>query len=139
MSRRREANRAEAIIRRSGAIIMLLLLWVMAIAAPGFLRGKSVADAVAALFTALTFFVGLLGVITILGLVVWFKVLKGPRERTTITSSSQRPSPASPAASVLTCADCGAPITSGIANYCHNRPSTFGGKSLCMPCQVRYR
>lgn len=138
MSRRREANRAEAIVRGGGAIIMLVVLLGMVNGAPAFLRGKNPSEAIATLLSTLMLFAGLLGAITIIGLVVWFKVMKGPRNPVTNTGNSQYfygPSP-SPA---LRCADCGTSITAGIANYCQKRTSIFDGKSICMPCQARYR
>jgi hypothetical protein len=141
MSRRREANRSEAIVRGIGAIIMVILLWGMVNGTPGML--KNPADAIGIVLSALMLLVILGGATTVLGLIVWVIVLKRPRNQTTRISSSQsysRPSARlSAAPSVLTCADCGAPITSGIADYCYKRSRTFGGKSLCMSCQTRYR
>ncbi len=92
MSRRREANRAEAIVRGIGAIIMLILLWGMVNGAPGFLRGKNPTDAIAGLMSALVLFVGLFIAISVIGLVVWLIILKRPQKPAS-NAVSNPPSP----------------------------------------------
>ena len=139
MSRRKEANRAEAIVKAIGAIIMLLLLFSMVHGTPGWLPGKNPGDPIAGLLTTLKFFVGLFVVITVVGLLVWIIVLKGPRKRASNPGANQFSSRPGPNSSALSCADCGTGITSGIANYCQNRRQIFNGKSLRMPCQTHYR
>jgi hypothetical protein len=136
MRRRREANRAEAIIRGIGALVMLILLWFLVHALPGSLLAKKPGDPITGLLTTLALFVALFGAITVLGLVVWLKVLKHPRHQPNNPGNTQSRSPS--AAPPLSCADCGAPITPAIANYCHKHLHTPAGKSLCLPCQARY-
>ncbi len=81
MSRRREANRAEAIVKGIGAIILLLLLFIMVQVLPGILTGKEpqeLMNTVIRIIGAFAFLVGLVGVI---GLIVCVKVLKGKGKR----------------------------------------------------------
>lgn len=136
MSRRKEANRAEAIVRAIGAIIMLLFLWAMV---QGVGHGNNPGDAIAGLLSTLTFFVLLFGAITVIGLLVWFIVLKGPRRQTSTSSSQTAPTPTRTQQSSPICEDCGTSITLGIANYCQSRSHTFQSKLLCMSCQIGYR
>jgi hypothetical protein len=76
MSRRKEANRAEAIVRGVGAFVMLLLLAVMAFALPHFLKGRDTKQCMDMMMHFIEAFVLLMGTIGVTGLVVWFKVLK---------------------------------------------------------------
>ena len=76
MSRRREANRAEAIVKGVGALVMLLLLAIMAFALPHFLKGKDTRQMMDTMIYIIGAFVLLMGLIVVAGLVVWFKVLK---------------------------------------------------------------
>jgi hypothetical protein len=136
MSRRKEANRAEAIVRAIGAIIMLLFLWGM-VAGVG--HGKNQGDPIAGLLSTLTFFVLLFGAITVVGLIVWFIVLKRPRRHTSTLSTRTAPTPTRAQQSSVTCADCGTSITPRIVNYCQGHAHMFHSKLLCMPCQNGYR
>jgi hypothetical protein len=76
MSRRKEANRAESIVKGVGAIIMVLVLAVMVDALPQILKGKSTDEVIRTMLHLLMGFALLGGAIVVIGLVVWFKVLK---------------------------------------------------------------
>jgi hypothetical protein len=76
VSRRKEANRAEAIVKAVGAIIMVLVLAGMVYALPQILKGK---DTGAVMDTMIHIIIGfaVFGlVIGVIGLIVWIKVLK---------------------------------------------------------------
>ena len=73
MSRRREANRAEAIVRGIGAIIMLLILAAMVYAIPQILKGKSTDEMIRTMLHILMGLAVLAGAVTVIGLIVWFK------------------------------------------------------------------
>ncbi len=74
MNRRREANRAEAIVRGIGAIVMLLVLYVLVRNLPGMLQGKSTQEMMSTMFRAVAVFAGAGIAIGIIALVVWYKV-----------------------------------------------------------------
>ncbi len=81
MSRRREANRAEAIVRGVGALFMLLVLVVMIYALPQILEGKSPKEMLETMMHTIVGFVVLGGVISVIGLIVWIKVIRGKKGR----------------------------------------------------------
>ena len=76
MSRRKEANRAEAIVRGIGAIVLLLILLTMVYALPNILKGKSTDEMLRTMLHVLMGFALLAGAVVAIGLIVWFKVLK---------------------------------------------------------------
>lgn len=79
MSRRKEANRAEAIIRAVGGFIMVAVLAAMVFAMPHIVKGKNVHEMMQIMFRMLFGYVALLIIIGVIGLVVWFRILKGKR------------------------------------------------------------
>ncbi len=80
MSNRKQANRAEGIVRAVGAFIMVIFLAVMVFSVPHLVKNKSADETMHAMLTMITAFVGLCIALGILGVIVWFKVLKGKRK-----------------------------------------------------------
>ncbi len=81
MSRRKEANRAEAIVRAVGGFIMIAVLLGMVFAMPHIGKGKNVHEMIQIMFGML-FGYALLGlIIGVIALVLWFRVLKGKGKR----------------------------------------------------------
>jgi heme A synthase len=78
--RRREANRAEAIVKGVGAIILLLLLLVIVQVLPGMLKGKEPGEMMNAMMHVIVGFAMLCGLVAVVGLIVWVKVVKGRRK-----------------------------------------------------------
>jgi drug/metabolite transporter (DMT)-like permease len=76
MSRRKEANRAEAIVRGVGALVMVLVLAVMIFALPQILKGKDTGQMMDTMIHMVVGFAVFGLVIGVIGLIVWFKVLK---------------------------------------------------------------
>jgi len=76
MSRRKEANRAEAIVRGIGAIVLLLILAVMVYALPNILKGQSTDEMLRTMLHSLFGIALLSGAVVVIGLIVWFTVLK---------------------------------------------------------------
>ena len=139
MSRPREANRAEAIVKGIGGIVMLLLLWCRVKGWLGSPGTRNPGDAIAWLLGMLKLFVVLVGAITVIGLIVWLIVLKGPRNLASSATTTPNHTQPSARSSALSCADCGSAITPGIARYCRKNSKIFEGRSLCMSCQAHYR
>jgi hypothetical protein len=76
MSRRKEANRAEAIVKGVGAIVLLLILLAMVYAVPHLMKGKNTDEMLHSMLDMLLGFALLAGTVVVIGLIVWFKVLK---------------------------------------------------------------
>jgi hypothetical protein len=76
MSRRRQANRAEAIVRGVGAIGMLVLLLVMVQVLPQILKGKNPGEMINTMMQMVLGFAFVGGLVGVIGLVVWLKVIK---------------------------------------------------------------
>ena len=74
MSRRREANRAEAIVRGVGAIMLLLLLLGVTQVLPQILKGKDTHEMMSTMMQIIVGFTILCGLVGVIGLVVWVKV-----------------------------------------------------------------
>lgn len=74
MGRRRDANRAEAIVRLAGAMALLIILFITIQVLPGILKGKRSDEMMPIMFKIIVGFIGLAAVISVLGLVVWWKV-----------------------------------------------------------------
>ncbi len=74
MSRRKEANRAEAIVKGVGALIMVLVLAVMVYALPQILKGKDTGQMMDTMIHMIVGFAVLGLVIGVIGLIVWIKV-----------------------------------------------------------------
>jgi hypothetical protein len=74
MSRRKEANRGEAIVRGIGGLVMVVVLAIMVYAVPQFLKGKDSQDAIKTALNALLGFTALGLTIGVVGLVVWWRV-----------------------------------------------------------------
>jgi hypothetical protein len=79
MSRRREANRAEAIVRGVGAIILLLLLFCLVQVLPRILKGKDTHEMMSTLMQIIVGFTILVLLVGVVGLIVWIKVRKGKK------------------------------------------------------------
>lgn len=77
MSRRREANRAEANVKGVGAIILLLLLGTMTQVLPQIFKGKDTHEMMSTMMQIITGFAILCGLVVVIGLIVWVKVLNG--------------------------------------------------------------
>jgi uncharacterized membrane protein len=75
MSRKR-ANKAEAIVRGIGAVVMLILLYVATLLLPRILKGQSTDEMIRTMIRFIVAFVALGGVITTVGLIVCFKARK---------------------------------------------------------------
>jgi hypothetical protein len=74
MSRRREANRAEAIVRGVGAIMLLLLLLGVTRVLPQMLNGKDPKEMMSTMMLIITGFAMLTGFVVVVGLIVWVTV-----------------------------------------------------------------
>jgi protein-S-isoprenylcysteine O-methyltransferase Ste14 len=81
MGHRRQADRAEAIVKGVGAIIMLLVLLVMVRGLPQILKGKDTGDAIGTMLQMIIWFAMLGGLVVVVGLIVWFKVQKAAKKR----------------------------------------------------------
>jgi hypothetical protein len=81
MSRRREANHAEAIVKGIGAIILLLLLFITIQVLPGILKGKEPQEMLNTAMKIIFAFAFLSILVGVIGLIVWLKVLKGKGKR----------------------------------------------------------
>jgi Na+/serine symporter len=79
MSRRRKANRAEAIVTGVGAIILLLLLGIMTQVLPQILKGKDTHEMMSTMMQIIVGFAILCGLVVVIGLIVWVKVRKGKK------------------------------------------------------------
>lgn len=80
MSRRRKANRAEAIVKGVGAIILLLLLLGLTQVLPQMLNGKEPGEMMSTMMHVILGFAMLCGLVAVVGLIVWVKVMKGRRK-----------------------------------------------------------
>lgn len=76
MSRRRQANRAEAIVRGIGALLLLFLLAAMVFAMPQILKGQSPNEMIGTMLHMVMAFAILVGAVIVMGLVVWIIVLR---------------------------------------------------------------
>ncbi len=74
MSRRKEANRAEVIVRGVGTLILVLVLAVMLFALPHILKGKSTQEMMDTMMHIILGFAVLVVVTGVIGLIVWVKV-----------------------------------------------------------------
>jgi hypothetical protein len=79
MSRRR-ANRAEAIVKGVGAIILLFLLLGVTQGMPKILNGKNPNEMIGTMFQIIVGFAFLTGLVAVIGLIVWVKVRNGRRK-----------------------------------------------------------
>jgi hypothetical protein len=79
MSRRR-ANRAEAIVKGLGAIILLFLLLGVTQGMPQILSGKNPSEMIGIMFQIIVGFAFLTGLVAVIGLIVWVKVRNGRRK-----------------------------------------------------------
>jgi uncharacterized membrane protein YsdA (DUF1294 family) len=76
MSRRKEANRAEAIVKGIGSIVLLLILGMMVFVLPTILKGKNTDQMLRTMLHTIMIFAVLAGAVGVISLIVWFKVLK---------------------------------------------------------------
>lgn len=74
MSRRKEANRAEAIVKGVGALIMVLVLAGMVYALPKILKGKDTGAVMDTMMHMILGFAVFALVIGVIGLIVWINV-----------------------------------------------------------------
>jgi len=81
MSKRKEANRAEAIVRGIGAIVLLILLFGVVYALPQILKGKSTDEMLRTMEHTHTVLELLGAAVVAIGLIVWVIVLKGKRKQ----------------------------------------------------------
>jgi hypothetical protein len=133
MSRRRQANRAEAIVRGIGALLMLLVLWGVVSVMPQILEGKDPGQAMNIMIRTIMGFAVLLGVIVVDGLVVWTVVLKGLRKRP--QHSLEPTNTATPDQAAANCEVCGEHVGTRVVDYCRRHSSEFEGRILCYRCQ----
>ena len=103
MSRRRQANRAEAIVRGVGALIMLGIILIMLPMLPKILKGKSADETLRTMFGMIVGFVVLAGAIAVVGLIVWLRVQRGK-------GRMQSNGPKFLGSSEETCPECGQPM-----------------------------
>jgi hypothetical protein len=80
MSKRKAANRAEAIVRGVGALTLLLLLFIVLRVLPKILKGKDAHEMMNSTIDIIMGFALLAGVVVLIGLFVWLRVLKGKRK-----------------------------------------------------------
>lgn len=80
MSRRKEANRAEAIFRGVGALVLVLLLALVLWTLPHILKGKNALEMMGAVVKIIVGFASLTIIVGIIGVMVWLKVLKGKKK-----------------------------------------------------------
>ena len=80
MSRRKEATRAEAIVRGVGAIILLLFLGILTLLVPQILKGKDTHETMSTMIKIIGGFAILVLLVGVIGLIVWVKVLKGKKK-----------------------------------------------------------
>jgi len=76
MSRRKEANRAEAIVKGIGAIVLLLILLITVYALPKILKGQSTDEMLRNMLRILIGLAVFAGAVAVIGLTVWFRVLR---------------------------------------------------------------
>ena len=81
MSRRREANRAEAIVKGVGAIILLFLLLGLTQGMPQILSGKNPGEMIGTMLAILVGVVILVGLVAFVGLIVWVRVRNGKNKK----------------------------------------------------------
>ena len=74
MSRRRDANRAEALVRGVGARFLLLLLGLMTQVLPQVMKGKDPKEMIGTMLQIVAGFAILAGLVVVVGLIVWVKV-----------------------------------------------------------------
>ncbi len=79
MNRRQRANRAEAIVRGIGGLVMLAILVIVMRILPQILKGQSTKEMLDTLMNFIIGFVVLAGIITATGGIVWVKVRRGDR------------------------------------------------------------
>ena len=79
--RRKEANRAEAIVRGIGALVLLLLLLFLLPVLPELLKGKNTEQMMTIVFGIIGIFVLILGAASVIGLVVWIRKMTAPERR----------------------------------------------------------
>jgi len=77
MRRRKEANRAEAIVRAIGAIVMLIILAIAIPMMPQILKGKDPQEMIGTMFKMLVAFGAVAVAVVIIGLIVWQRVQRG--------------------------------------------------------------
>ena len=80
MSRRRDANGAEAIVRGVGAIFLLLLLGLMTQVLPQVMKGGDPKEMIGTMLQIVVGFTILAGLVVVTGLIVWVKVLNRKRK-----------------------------------------------------------
>jgi len=140
MSRRKEANRAEAIVRAVGALILLVVLLVGSQMLPQMLKGKSAEEMIGTLPKIITGFVILAGLVSVIGLIVWHRVLKGkpkgtqPFEPQTHFGTAEQKS-SGPAEADVACPRCGQPMVVRNGSYgafwgCSTYPNCRGTREV---------
>ena len=74
MGRRKDADRAEAIVKGVGAIIVLLLLFIAVQFVPQMVKGKDPKEAISIMVQLIAGIAFLMVLVGVIGLVVWVKV-----------------------------------------------------------------
>ena|ERR1035437_4610754 len=77
MRRRKEANRAEAIVRAVGALVMLVILAIGLPMMPQMLKGKDPQEMMGMIFKMIVGFGAVAVAVLIIGLIVWQRVRAG--------------------------------------------------------------
>lgn len=101
MSRRREANRIEAIVRAVGALFLLLVLAVFIKLGPGLFKGKTSAESLSIALKCIYVFLFLCAVVSVIALIAWWRVMRKPGASEPQTYAK---------VSEIACPDCGRPM-----------------------------
>jgi hypothetical protein len=80
VSKRREANRVEAIVKAVGTIILLLLLFITIQVLPGIIKGKEPPEMMNTVMKIIFAFAFLAILVGVIGLIVWVKIMKGKKQ-----------------------------------------------------------
>ena len=104
MSRRRDANRAETIVKAVGAVVLLVVLLLVSQVMPGMLKGKNPQEMMDAMVKLIGGFVFLATLGSIAGLVAWRMVRSKGRQT---AEPDSPPQPNSSATATPACPKCG--------------------------------
>src|ERR1035437_1866913 len=92
MRKRKEANRAEAIVRAVGALVMLVILAIALPMMPQMLKGKDHQQMMGMIFKMIVGFGAVAVAVVIIGLIVWRRVRGGGPAHTLPTDLTTRES-----------------------------------------------
>ena len=91
MRKRRQADRAEAIVRGVGTLVMLLVLLALVRRLPVILNGNDPRDAIGTMLELIAWFVLLGGLVIVVGLMAWFRVRNSARRGADSKASALEP------------------------------------------------